>query len=282
MSADKYLLKKYSLKFRDKETEKLYIDFILERTLLFCRITWIIVILLGGSFGFLDRHIFGENSDIVLFMRIILLLIATLAFSSTFSVRIKRFLELSSSLFILMIGLFCIFLISFSDRTAFTPYFTGLFFAFTGVFITAGLGFRFSFFALLVILAAFEIVFGIMTPVPALLFMVYNFFLIGMMLIFIYIGYLVEKISRKNFTVSARLSDMLAEVRQLSGLLPICASCKKIRDDKGYWNQIEEYFTEHTDAIFSHGICPECAKKLYPDIELQASNRKIPTSYIEN
>ncbi len=61
------------------------------------------------------------------------------------------------------------------------------------------------------------------------------------------------------------LQEALAEVKTLSGLLPICASCKKIRDDKGYWNQIESYISEHSEAEFSHGICPECAKKLYPE-----------------
>jgi PAS domain S-box-containing protein len=59
------------------------------------------------------------------------------------------------------------------------------------------------------------------------------------------------------------LQDALAEVKKLSGLLPICASCKKIRDDKGYWNQIETYIREHSEAEFSHGICPDCGKKLY-------------------
>jgi PAS domain S-box-containing protein len=61
------------------------------------------------------------------------------------------------------------------------------------------------------------------------------------------------------------LEDALAHVKTLSGLLPICASCKKIRDDKGYWNQIENYISTHSDAKFSHGICPECARKLYQD-----------------
>ena len=62
------------------------------------------------------------------------------------------------------------------------------------------------------------------------------------------------------------LQEALAKVKKLSGLLPICASCKKIRDDKGYWNQIESYIQEHSEADFSHGICPECARKLYPDL----------------
>ncbi len=61
------------------------------------------------------------------------------------------------------------------------------------------------------------------------------------------------------------LKHALAEVKTLSGLLPICASCKKIRDDSGYWNQIESYITHHSKAKFSHGICPDCARKLYPD-----------------
>jgi hypothetical protein len=65
------------------------------------------------------------------------------------------------------------------------------------------------------------------------------------------------------------LQDALAEVRTLSGFLPICSSCKKIRDDTGYWNQIEAYISKHTQADFSHSLCPKCAKKLYPDLEIK-------------
>jgi hypothetical protein len=61
------------------------------------------------------------------------------------------------------------------------------------------------------------------------------------------------------------LQHALAEVKKLSGFLPICASCKKIRDDKGYWNQIEEYIRTHSEAEFSHGLCPDCTRVLYPD-----------------
>ena len=58
--------------------------------------------------------------------------------------------------------------------------------------------------------------------------------------------------------------DALSQIKTLSGMLPICASCKRIRDDKGYWNQMEAYVEQHSDAEFSHGICPECSKKIYP------------------
>ena len=66
----------------------------------------------------------------------------------------------------------------------------------------------------------------------------------------------------------AELQKSLANIKTLKGLLPICASCKKIRDDMGYWNQIESYFDRYSDVEFSHGICPECAKKIYPEYDL--------------
>jgi len=64
--------------------------------------------------------------------------------------------------------------------------------------------------------------------------------------------------------VIAELRDALSNVKHLYGLLPICASCKRIRDDQGYWNDVEEYIRKHTEADFTHGICPDCMNKLYP------------------
>lgn len=68
----------------------------------------------------------------------------------------------------------------------------------------------------------------------------------------------------------AELRNALAEVKQLSGLLPICANCKRIRDDQGYWATVEQYISQHTEAEFSHGICPECRDKLYPELPRKA------------
>jgi len=62
------------------------------------------------------------------------------------------------------------------------------------------------------------------------------------------------------------LQDALAKVKQLSGMLPICSFCKKIRDDQGYWSQVETYVAEKSEARFSHGLCPDCAGQLYPGI----------------
>jgi PAS domain S-box-containing protein len=64
---------------------------------------------------------------------------------------------------------------------------------------------------------------------------------------------------------TAELSAALSKVKTLSGFLPICSSCKKVRDDKGYWNQVEAYLNEHSELVLSHSMCPECARKLYPE-----------------
>lgn len=87
------------------------------------------------------------------------------------------------------------------------------------------------------------------------------------------IGAILDITERKNAeqereNLISELQKTLLEVKQLSGMLPICGHCKKIRDDKGYWSQIESYIPKHSEASFSHGICPECAKKYYPDLDI--------------
>ncbi len=84
-----------------------------------------------------------------------------------------------------------------------------------------------------------------------------------------------EELAAANHALEGELSDRrrieeelraaLAKVKTLTGLLPICFSCKRIRDDKGYWTQIESYIKAHSDADFSHGLCPDCVGKLYPE-----------------
>ena len=71
-----------------------------------------------------------------------------------------------------------------------------------------------------------------------------------------------EKLSQKN----EELERSLQEVKTLKGLIPICANCKNIRDDEGYWSQVETYLLKHSELRFSHGICPKCAEELYGDL----------------
>ena len=73
----------------------------------------------------------------------------------------------------------------------------------------------------------------------------------------------------KSWKVGLDITELRAtraKVKVLNGLLPICSNCKKIRDDKGYWNRIEAYIHDHSEADFTHGICPICAKNLYPEL----------------
>ncbi|MBN1308257.1 MAG: hypothetical protein JXA18_10095 [Chitinispirillaceae bacterium] len=87
--------------------------------------------------------------------------------------------------------------------------------------------------------------------------------------VFMLIVYFVFKI-KQSIAAERKISDdlrtALAQVKTLRGLIPICAACKKIRNDQGYWERIEKYIEDHSEADFSHGICEECARKLYPEI----------------
>jgi hypothetical protein len=79
-----------------------------------------------------------------------------------------------------------------------------------------------------------------------------------------------KRIRHEQERLLAELQEALNGVRTLQHLLPICAGCRKIRDDKGYWTQVEAYVMEHTHARFSHGVCPECFTLLAPDGSLSA------------
>ena len=83
-----------------------------------------------------------------------------------------------------------------------------------------------------------------------------------------------KKIETERESMINELQSALAEVRTLKGIVPICAGCKKIRDDKGFWEQVETYVQKHTEAKFSHGFCPECVEKYYPGQAERIRDRK--------
>jgi PleD family two-component response regulator len=74
-----------------------------------------------------------------------------------------------------------------------------------------------------------------------------------------------RRVEQQREKLILELEDAISKVRTLTGLIPICSSCKNIRNDEGYWTLLETYLEEHSDAAFSHGICPKCAQKLYPE-----------------
>ena len=87
-----------------------------------------------------------------------------------------------------------------------------------------------------------------------------------------YIGAMIDITNNKQKETEreeliSELKEALSKIKTLSGLIPICANCKNIRDDKGFWNKIEIYISKHSDTTFTHGICPDCKDKLYPELK---------------
>ncbi|GAB1483555.1 hypothetical protein MASR2M78_23710 [Treponema sp.] len=77
----------------------------------------------------------------------------------------------------------------------------------------------------------------------------------------------------EQWRLNEELRKALSRVRSLEGIIPICARCKSVRDDEGYWTQVEQYLSAHTGALFSHGLCPECATVLFPEEDTDASSK---------
>jgi hypothetical protein len=83
----------------------------------------------------------------------------------------------------------------------------------------------------------------------------------------------VRALEARERELEARVEEELSQIKILKGLLPICAVCKKVRDDSGYWNQMETYIREHSQADFSHGICPDCIPTIYPEYQGKTKKR---------
>jgi hypothetical protein len=78
-----------------------------------------------------------------------------------------------------------------------------------------------------------------------------------------------KRAEREREALLKELQEASAEIKTLRGILPLCLFCKRIRDDKGYWEKVDVYIAKHSQADISHGVCPECLKKHYPDIDIQ-------------
>jgi len=99
-------------------------------------------------------------------------------------------------------------------------------------------------------------------------YIIFSLIIFVLLILIVVFSLRMDRAAKERENIIQKLQAALAEVKTLRGIIPICASCKKVRDDKGYWNQIESYVRDHSEAAFSHGICPECAKKLYPDFQI--------------
>ena len=85
-----------------------------------------------------------------------------------------------------------------------------------------------------------------------------------------------------RLVVAERILNLQTQVHQLSGLLPICCVCKKVRDDQNYWQQVESYIAKRTDAKFSHGYCPDCYKKVMQELQARAGTNAATAAGVDS
>lgn len=104
-------------------------------------------------------------------------------------------------------------------------------------------------------------------------FLIVFIFLVFAMAMFAFLRWRDVGRSEQNLAQrNAELQQALADIRQLKGIIPICAACKSVRCDEGFWHRVEVYISEHSAAEFSHGICPECLERLYPELVRESPN----------
>ncbi len=270
---------------RHAELEEGFQDYYFRLSLPVFRWGFALGILLYACFGILDAVSMPQIKEQlwrIRFLFVIPILLAGVAFS--FHPSFKRYWQ--AAIFIMIAtasaGIFWMIAIGIPPESY--HYYTGImlvvFFCFT--FLRA----RFVWAAALSIflVVMFEVTSLVLTDPPAAVLMNTNFFFNAAMVIGMVACYSLEFFARKNYYLmilldreKKKLSRLNAdlkkrvqelkeahkEIKILSGLIPICSHCKKIRDDKGYWNQIESYISEHSDAVFSHALCPECLEELY-------------------
>ena len=150
MKPSKYQMHRFFLYFRDVQTENSYRDATIERTIRFTQATWMIVAFLAILFSVLDHRFFADNTGLVLKMRLGLVVLAAVMFLMASSLKSKKLMDWNGFIFIFFLGTFCNGLIFLDITQGFSLWFAGLFFVFPGVFTTAGLGFRYSFFAMMI------------------------------------------------------------------------------------------------------------------------------------
>lgn len=266
---------RFLLYFTDAESEDQYRDHILGKTLVYSRCAWGIVIFLVICFGFMDTYFFKETAGQVRLFRLAVVLFAAAAIWVSGQERFRRYMDWNGFAFVTLLSLFCNYLMRMDDTPGFSVYFAGMLLMFPGIFTVPGIGYRYAW----VSMVSSPVLFMICQAgagIPAQVYMAYLFFLVSSVIIYLYLGYLLERLFRQNYLGSADLKASLAQVRQLSGLLPMCAGCKKIRDDSGYWQQVETYLASRSEVQVSHGLCPDCLDKAYgkQDWYLQMKRKK--------
>ncbi len=277
----------FTLKFigKDRELEDGFLEHFFHHSLGIFRWGFLLGVFLYGLFACLDGLLMPSVKTALWKIRFFLVIpVMLLGIAFSFNSNFKRYWQSVIAIIVIVAAFGIFWMIAIGQEPYKHSYYVGnilvMFFGMTFIRVRFIWAMFFSF----VIICMFEItsLFLIDTPVPVLLMS--NFFFLAAWLVGGVACYSMEYFARKNYYLMVllekekshlneinkllkkqfdELNKAKEEVKRLSGLIPICANCKKVRDDTGYWNQIESYITEHSDAVFSHAICPTCMKKLY-------------------
>ena len=275
----------------DISAEREFLQSYFENSLQITRIT----VFLGGVFyalfGILDAILFPEQKALAWSIRYLIVCpVIFSVFALSYSKSYQRYWQASLITIIGFAAGGIICMIATAPTPANIVYYAGLILVIMYNYTVFRTRFIWASLAGWGIVVVYEVVAVWIVKVPSHLLASNNFFFITANLVGMIASYSIEYYVRKSFyyqhllkrekektsTINnelqrkiIELKQALAEIKTLSGLLPICARCKKIRDDKGYWKQIEEYISTHSEAEFSHSICPQCARELYGEFLAQ-------------
>ena len=280
-------LNKITLSFTEKDQgpEKEFREFLYRNSLTLFRWAIILGILLYAGFGILDALYDPAHKEEFWFIRFAIVCpVLTLGLLYSFHNSFKRYWQFVSSFLVFVAGIGVNAMLIIADPPTRYTYYVGIILVvfYGSAFINTQ--FKWAASTSLTLILCYEISAVTLCHVPFPTLLQQSFFAVTALIIAFFSSYSRELAFRKNFyllkklsaekkkvseknkeleRILMRLKNAQNEIKTLTGLIPICAKCKKIRDDQGYWNQLEAYLSTHTDLEFSHSICPACAKELY-------------------
>lgn len=283
-------INRFTLSFtgEDAHLEEDFLSTYLEKSTPVFRIALLLGMFLYAMFALLDAVLFPEAKEKLWFIRFAVVCpFGLAAFVFSYFPLFSRYWRLTISLTVMVAGLGVIAMMYIVPPPQNFSSYAGLILVLFYSYTVPRALFLWSSITGWLLICCYElfVLFIIDTPLPILFNN--NLFFVGANLIGMSANYFMEYSARNNYWLMHRLekeketvglinqdlqeknlalAEALENVKTLSGFIPICMHCKKIRDDEGYWNQLESYLISHSDAQLSHCLCPECLKELYPDI----------------
>jgi hypothetical protein len=262
-------INRFTLSFsgEDAHLEDRFLKDYVENSTQVFRIALVLGLFIYAMFSVLDYILFPEVKERLWFVRFAFVCpfgLASLVFS--YFPSFKRYWQETISLNVIVAGLGVIAMIDIAPPPFnFSPYACLILVLFYSYTVPRAL-FLWSSLTGLILLLCYDIDALWIVETPVKILINNNFYFIGANLIGMITCYFMEYSARNNYWLMHRLEEEWQKVKTLSGFIPICTHCKKIRDDAGYWNHLESYLASHSDAQLSHCLCPDCLKELYPDM----------------